>query len=144
MTGREKMLLDAVEGMEHQYSSYQDEVVRHLISDESTSGREDRLLKALVIMVDQLLQRNDGQVDTVAESAGEYAVEALADLGWSASLLALDLLSKVKLKTHVRYVSSIRLMLECQPLAAARGGFFASATAIAEISGRMKKASSAG
>jgi hypothetical protein len=67
--------------MEDQYSSYQDEVVRHLISDESTSGREDRLLKALVIMVDQLLQCNNGQVDTVAESAGEYAVEALADLG---------------------------------------------------------------
>jgi len=81
MTGREKMLLDAIEGMEDQYSSYQDEVVRHLTSDESTSGREDRLLKALVIMVDRLLQRNGGQVDTLAESAGEDAVEALVDFG---------------------------------------------------------------
>jgi hypothetical protein len=36
------------------------------------------------------------------------------------------------------------IFLSCQRLAIARGGFFASATAIAEISGRMKNASSAG
>jgi hypothetical protein len=36
------------------------------------------------------------------------------------------------------------LWLDCQTPAAARGGFLVSSTAIAEISGRMKKASSAG
>jgi hypothetical protein len=37
-----------------------------------------------------------------------------------------------------------QLACACQLLAAARGGFLPSAAAIAEISGRMKKASSAG
>jgi hypothetical protein len=81
MTNREDVLLNAIDGMADQFPNYDDQVVGLLISDESEPGREGRLLRALVKMVDRLLEHRDGQVDTLAQSAGEHAIEALAAFG---------------------------------------------------------------
>ena len=42
---------------------------------------EEKLLVALVLMVNQHLTEYGEEVDTLAESAGEHAIEALADFG---------------------------------------------------------------
>jgi hypothetical protein len=42
---------------------------------------EQKLLVALVKMVDQYLDEYCDEVDSLAESAGEHAIEALADFG---------------------------------------------------------------
>lgn len=42
---------------------------------------EEKLLVALVMMVHQHLTERGDEVDTLAESAGEHAIEALADCG---------------------------------------------------------------
>lgn len=42
---------------------------------------EQKLLVALVKMVNQHLTEYGDEVDTLAESAGEHAIEALADFG---------------------------------------------------------------
>jgi len=89
MNERQKILLEAVEGMTIQFPFYCDEdVVSHLLCDEGLPEREKILLGALVEMVDQCLQpyengpiRYDDGVDTLAQSAGEHAVFALAEFG---------------------------------------------------------------
>ena len=47
---------------------------------------ERKLLIALVKMVDQYLDSYDDQVDSRAMSAGEHAIEALADFGLMESI----------------------------------------------------------
>jgi hypothetical protein len=42
---------------------------------------EKKLLIALVLMVRQYLRQYGDEVDSLAESAGEHAIEALADFG---------------------------------------------------------------
>ena len=42
---------------------------------------EQKLLVALVLMVNQYLDKDGDQVDSLSESAGEHAIEALADYG---------------------------------------------------------------
>ena len=42
---------------------------------------EQKLLVALVKMVDQYLDEYDDEVDSLAMSAGEHAIEVLADFG---------------------------------------------------------------
>ena len=42
---------------------------------------EQKLLVALVLMVNQYLEEYGDQVDSLSESAGEHAIEALADYG---------------------------------------------------------------
>ena len=42
---------------------------------------EKKLLTALVLMVGQHLREYGDEVDTLAESAGQHAIEALADFG---------------------------------------------------------------
>ena len=82
MIERETKLLEAIDGLADDCPNYQNEVVRFLISDENVAGREARLLGALVMMVDQLLERRDNQeVDTLAMSARTEAVQALVALG---------------------------------------------------------------
>jgi hypothetical protein len=48
--------------------------------DDVTDG-EKKLLIALVAMVHQYLNRYGDEVDNLAESAGEHAIEVLADFG---------------------------------------------------------------
>jgi hypothetical protein len=43
--------------------------------------REQRLLYALVLMVRQYLDESDGVADSLSMSAGEHAIEALAEYG---------------------------------------------------------------
>ena len=43
--------------------------------------RETKLLIALVKMVNQYLDEYEGEVDSKSMSAGEHAIEALADFG---------------------------------------------------------------
>jgi hypothetical protein len=89
MTDREIILLDAIEGMTRQYPVYDDGVVYGLlVSDENTPDRENKLLDALVRMVDVCLplyddgtNRYDDGVDTLAQSAGTHAVLALSEFG---------------------------------------------------------------
>src|SRR5438445_10915825 len=81
MTDREQILQTTIDDMVDRYSNYNDQAARLLISDESIAGREERLLRALVMMVDLLLDSRDGQVDTLAESTGELAVSTLAAFG---------------------------------------------------------------
>jgi hypothetical protein len=45
------------------------------------TDREKKLLVALVKMVDQYLDRYEDEVDSRSISAGEHAIEALADFG---------------------------------------------------------------
>jgi hypothetical protein len=45
------------------------------------TGNEKKLLIALVKMADQYLDRYEDEVDSRAMSAGEHAIEALADNG---------------------------------------------------------------
>ena len=45
------------------------------------TDREKKLLIALVKMVDQYLGRYEDEVDSLAMSAGEHAIEALAEFG---------------------------------------------------------------
>lgn len=75
----ENRLLKAIDNLADACPNYSNEVVRFLISDESASGREHRLLSALAMMVDQLLQRRDDQVDTLAMSDRADAVAALVE-----------------------------------------------------------------
>lgn len=79
MTEREKMLRSAIQGMAEQYSVYYDESVMNALM----RSPESVLLPALVEIVDQCLcPWNNGEgVDTLAESAGEWAVVALAEFG---------------------------------------------------------------
>jgi hypothetical protein len=42
---------------------------------------EQKLLVALVLMVNQYLDEHGDEVDSLSESAGEHAIEALADYG---------------------------------------------------------------
>ena len=42
---------------------------------------EKKILIALVLMVRQYLHKYDDEVDSLAESAGEHAIEALAEFG---------------------------------------------------------------
>jgi hypothetical protein len=42
---------------------------------------EKKLLIALVAMVHQYLHEYDDEVDNIAESAGEFAIQVLADFG---------------------------------------------------------------
>jgi hypothetical protein len=42
---------------------------------------EQKLLVALVLMVNQYLDEHGDEVDSRSESAGEHAIEALADFG---------------------------------------------------------------
>jgi hypothetical protein len=44
-------------------------------------AREERLLKALAYMVQQYLRESGGVVDSMAMSAGEAAIESLAEYG---------------------------------------------------------------
>lgn len=86
MADRKKRLIDAIEGMSVQYPVYFDEdVLERLLS---SAVPERVLLGALVEMVDRCLDRYengpiryDDGVDTLAQSAGEGAVLALADFG---------------------------------------------------------------
>ena len=50
------------------------------------TDNERRLLVALVKMVDQYLDEYDEEVDSRAMSAGEHAIEALADFGLMESI----------------------------------------------------------
>lgn len=43
--------------------------------------REEKLLTALVYMVDQYLERYGDEVDSLSMTAGEHAIEALAAYG---------------------------------------------------------------
>jgi hypothetical protein len=43
--------------------------------------REQKLLIALVLMVNQYLDEHGDEVDSISESAGEHALEVLADFG---------------------------------------------------------------
>src|SRR5262249_31559041 len=45
------------------------------------TDQEKMLLVALVKMVDQYLDEDKGQVDSLSMSAGEHAIEALAEFG---------------------------------------------------------------
>ena len=45
------------------------------------TDRERKLLIALAKMVDQYLDRYGDEVDSLSMSAGEHAIEALADFG---------------------------------------------------------------
>lgn len=47
----------------------------------SMTDRETKLLIALAKMVDQYLDQYEDQVDSRSMSAGEHAIEALADFG---------------------------------------------------------------
>jgi hypothetical protein len=86
MADRKKYLLDAIEGMSVQYPVYFDEdFLGQLVS---SAVPERVLLGALVEMVDLCLDRYengpiryDDGVDTLAQSAGEEAVLALAEFG---------------------------------------------------------------
>jgi hypothetical protein len=49
--------------------------------DEGMTDSEKKLLTALVAMVQQHLPNDDDEVDTLAASAGQLAIEALADFG---------------------------------------------------------------
>jgi hypothetical protein len=81
-----KLLAGAIEKMSAQFPVYLDEgVFKHLMS-ELVPGQV--LLGALVEMTDACLDRyengsikNDDSVDTLAQSAGEHAVRALAHFG---------------------------------------------------------------
>ena len=50
-------------------------------TSEVLTGREQKLLIALVKMVDQYLDEHGDEVDSLAMSAGEHAIEALATFG---------------------------------------------------------------
>jgi hypothetical protein len=52
-----------------------------MMKDRSMTDREDRMLLALVLMVNQYLSRYGDEVDSLSQSAGEHAIEALADFG---------------------------------------------------------------
>jgi hypothetical protein len=81
-----KLLAGAIDAMSAQFPVYLDEdVLEHLVSD-AVSGQV--LLGALVEMTDRCLDRyengpikDDDSVDTLAQSAGELAVRALAHFG---------------------------------------------------------------
>ncbi|WP_246755631.1 hypothetical protein [Bradyrhizobium sp. CCBAU 53338] len=83
---RKKCLLDAIDGMNEQFPVYFDE---DLLGKLLSSAVPERvLLGALVEMVDHCLDRYeqgpvryDDGVDTLAQSAGEWAVLALAEFG---------------------------------------------------------------
>jgi len=51
------------------------------MKDDGIPDREDKLLLALVKMVNQFLPCYEDEVDSIAESAGEHAIEALAAYG---------------------------------------------------------------
>lgn len=86
MADRKNILLDAIEGMSVQYPVYFDEdLLEQLLS---SAVPERVLLGALVEMVDRCLDpyengriRDDDSVDTLAQSAGDGAVLALAQFG---------------------------------------------------------------
>jgi hypothetical protein len=46
-----------------------------------TDGEQKKLLVALVLMVNQHLETYGDEVDTLSESAGEHAIQALAEYG---------------------------------------------------------------
>ncbi|NEU99472.1 hypothetical protein [Bradyrhizobium uaiense] len=50
------------------------------------TDQEKTLLIALVKMVDQYLDEHKGQVDSLSMSAGEHAIEALAEFGLMESI----------------------------------------------------------
>jgi hypothetical protein len=45
------------------------------------TDHERKLLVALVLMVNQYLEQHGDEVDSISESAGEHAIEALAEFG---------------------------------------------------------------
>jgi hypothetical protein len=49
---------------------------------------EHKLLVALVLMVNQYLDKHGDEVDSLSESAGEHVIEALADYGLMESVNA--------------------------------------------------------
>jgi hypothetical protein len=50
--------------------------------ERTMDDREKQALRALAAMVDQYLQEYDGLIDSHAMSAGEQAIEALAEYGY--------------------------------------------------------------
>jgi hypothetical protein len=74
-------------------------------------------------------------------TSGQYLIALLQGVVWG-GVRTRD--TTIRVRTISARQQLGQLACACQLLAAARGGFLPSAAAIAEISGRMKKASSAG
>jgi hypothetical protein len=90
MADRKKKLIQALEGMIRQFPHYYDEeVVSRLLTDRSLPNRDEKLLAALVDLVDGCLDRRDdglrafldGTSAARARPASVDAVTALADFG---------------------------------------------------------------
>src|SRR3954453_12267811 len=65
-----------------------DKIVHDERSTASMNEREQKLLIALVLMVSQYLTEYDDEVDSPSQSAGEHALEVLADFGLMETLNA--------------------------------------------------------